>query len=45
MEKKNKFNKLLEKKNCMVNSLKEVNYFLYNINKALCVTKVIKRLK
>ena len=42
MEKKNKFS---AKKDCFVNSLKEVNCFLYNINKAFLFKKFIKKLK
>lgn len=45
MDKNNKFSKILKKKDCMINSLKEVNCFLYNINKALCLNKIIKKIK
>lgn len=44
MDKKNKLN-ILEKKDCFFNSLKEVNYFLCNINKVFFTTKIIKKLK
>lgn len=45
MEKKEKTNKISIKKDCFVNSLKDVNYFLCNINKILCINKFIKKLK
>lgn len=45
MEKEKKVNKMLLKKDCFVNSLKEVNCFLCNINKAIFVKKFMKKLK
>lgn len=37
-----KFN-FLEKKFCVIKSLKEVNCFLSNLNKALAIKKIIKK--
>lgn len=45
MNKKNKPNKLLEKKDHIIHSLREVNCFLYNINKVLCINKIYKKFK
>jgi len=41
-KKKKKFN-LIEKKACAINSLKEVNYFLSNLNKVFTIKKIIKK--
>jgi len=43
--KENKFFKILEKKDCALQSLKEVNYFLYNIKKGLFVGNIINKIK
>lgn len=45
MEKEKKISNFSRKKCCFINSLKEVNCFLTNINKALLINKFIKRLK
>lgn len=39
-EKKNKFS-FLQKKKCLIKSLKEVNCFLFNLNKAHNIKKII----
>lgn len=44
MEKEKKISNFSKKKCCFINSLKEVNYFLSNMNKALCINKFIKKL-
>ena len=45
MEKEKINSKFLRKKDCFINSLKEVNIFLNNVNKAFFVNKFIKKLK
>ena len=45
MDKNTNFKKISEKKECLCHSLKEVNYFLNNINKAFFIGKVIKKIK
>lgn len=44
MDKNNKLN-IFEKKDCFIHSLKEVNYFLCNINKLFFAKKIIKKIK
>lgn len=39
---KKKFN-FLEKKQCAIKSLREVNCFLYNLNKVCTIKKIIKK--
>ena len=39
---KKKFN-FTEKKQCVIKSLREVNCFLYNLNKACSIKKIIKK--
>jgi len=40
--KKSKFNSFCEKKDIFIHSLKEVNCFLYEINKIKAIKKIIK---
>lgn len=44
MNKKEKLN-ISEKKDCFIHSLKEVNYFLCNINKIFFANRIIKKIK
>ena len=42
---KNNKNKLINKKNCTINSIKEIEFFLRNLNKGIKSFKIYKFLK